>query len=163
MMTQYFFVVYAFLLSAAYELYLMFRREWKNAAAFLLPAHAGVGGMLLTSPYWYAQLHSQNTNSLDATTVSYTHLSAAVHALSGDALAYAVEIEAAGAQIGAGQAFPAQHSTVGDVYKRQWLIFWFMASMVFAVLRSMVVFIVFFLLIFAKKKDPVGSYIQNVC
>jgi len=25
------------------------------------------------------------------------------------------------------------------------------------------VFIVLFLLIFAKKKDPVGSYIQNVC
>lgn len=29
---------------------------------------AGVGGMLLTFPCWYAQLHSQNTNSLDATT-----------------------------------------------------------------------------------------------
>lgn len=37
MMTQYFFVVYAFLLCAAYDLYLMFRREWKNAAAFSLP------------------------------------------------------------------------------------------------------------------------------
>ena len=68
MMTQYFFVVYAFLLCAAYDLYLMFRREWKNAAAFSLPALAGVGGMLLTFPCWYAQLHSQNTNSLDATT-----------------------------------------------------------------------------------------------
>ena len=41
-------------------------------------------------------------------------------------------------------------------------IFWFMASMVFAVLRSMVVFIVGFLQIFAKKKDPVGSYVQKV-
>ena len=68
MMTQYFFVVYAFLLCAAYDLYLMLRREWKNAAAFSLPALAGVGGMLLTFPCWYAQLHSQNTNSLDATT-----------------------------------------------------------------------------------------------
>ena len=50
MMTQYFFVVYAFLLCAAYDLYLMFRREWKNVAAFSLPALAGVGGMLLTFP-----------------------------------------------------------------------------------------------------------------
>ena len=41
MMTQYFFVVYAFLLCAAYDLYLMFRREWKNAAAFSLSASAG--------------------------------------------------------------------------------------------------------------------------
>lgn len=41
-------------------------------------------------------------------------------------------------------------------------IFWFIASMVFAVLRSMVVFIVGFLQIFAKKKDPVGSYVQKV-
>ena len=65
MMTQYFFVVYAFLLCAAYDLYLMFRREWKNAAAFSLPALAGVGGMLLTFPCWYAQLHSQDTVSLD--------------------------------------------------------------------------------------------------
>ena len=67
MMTQYFFVVYAFLLCAAYDLYLMFRREWKNAAAFSLPALAGVGGMLLTFPCWYAQLHSQDTVSLEST------------------------------------------------------------------------------------------------
>lgn len=34
MMTQYFFVVYAFLLCAAYDLYLMFRREWKMLLHF---------------------------------------------------------------------------------------------------------------------------------
>ena len=44
-------------------------------------------------------------------------------ALGGDALAYAVEIEAAGAQIGAGQAFPAQHSTVGAAAHRNFLRF----------------------------------------
>lgn len=67
MMTQYFFVVYAFLLCAAYDLYLMFRREWKNATTFSLSALAGVGGMLLTFPCWYAQLHSQDTVSLEST------------------------------------------------------------------------------------------------
>jgi len=40
-----------------------------------------------------------------------------------------------------------------------WLIFWFMASMVFAVLKSIVVFIVFFLLLIAKEKDPLGSFV----
>ena len=68
MLTQYFYVVYAFALCAVYDLYLMHRREWKNAAAFSIPALAGVGGMVLCFPCWYAQLHSQNTVSLETTT-----------------------------------------------------------------------------------------------
>ena len=35
-----------------------------------------------------------------------------VHALYGGALAHAVEVEAAGAQVGAGQALPAQGGTI---------------------------------------------------
>lgn len=68
MLTQYFYVVYAFVLCAVYDLYLMHRREWKNAAAFSIPALAGVGGMVLCFPCWYAQLHSQDTVSLETTT-----------------------------------------------------------------------------------------------
>ena len=68
LLTQYFYVVYAFLICAVYDLYLLRRREWKNVFAFSLSALAGVGGMMLFYPCWYAQLHSQNTNSLDATT-----------------------------------------------------------------------------------------------
>lgn len=68
LLTQYFYVVYAFLICAVYDLYLLRQREWKNVFAFSLSALAGVGGMMLFYPCWYAQLHSQNTNSLDATT-----------------------------------------------------------------------------------------------
>ena len=36
-----------------------------------------------------------------------------VHALYGGAFAHAMEVEAAGAQVGAGQALPAQGGTIG--------------------------------------------------
>lgn len=39
MMTQYFFVVYAFLLCAAYDLYLMFRREWEKCCCIFRFRH----------------------------------------------------------------------------------------------------------------------------
>ena len=65
MMTQYFYVVYAFLVCAAYDIYRMLRREWKEVVCFSLPAFAGVGAMMLSFPCWYAQLHSQDTVSMD--------------------------------------------------------------------------------------------------
>lgn len=67
MMTQYFYVVYAFLLCAAYDLYRMYERKWKDVVLFSIPALAGVGGMLLSFPSWYAQLHSQGNVSLETT------------------------------------------------------------------------------------------------
>ena len=67
MMTQYFYVIYAFLLCAAYDLYRIYQRKWKDVFLFSVPALAGVGGMLLTFPSWYAQLHSQKEVSLQTT------------------------------------------------------------------------------------------------
>ena len=58
MLTQYFYVIYAFLLCAVYDFYLMLRREWKYVVQFSAAALAGVGGMMLTFPCWLAQLHS---------------------------------------------------------------------------------------------------------
>ncbi len=65
MLTQYFYVVYAFLVCAAYDIYRTLRREWKEVVCFSLPALAGVGAMMLSFPCWYAQLHSQDTVSMD--------------------------------------------------------------------------------------------------
>lgn len=67
MMTQYFYVVYAFLLCAAYDLYRLHERKWKEIFLFSIPALAGVVGMLLSFPSWCAQLHSQENVSLEAT------------------------------------------------------------------------------------------------
>ena len=75
MLTQYFFVVYAFLLCAVYDIYLMLRREWKHVVQFSAAALAGVGGMMLTFPCWFTQLHSQSTVSLDTTTDNLLNLS----------------------------------------------------------------------------------------
>lgn len=75
MLTQYFYVIYAFLLCAVYDFYLMLRREWKHVVQFSAAALAGVGGMMLTFPCWLAQLHSQSTVSLDTTTDNILNLS----------------------------------------------------------------------------------------
>ena len=61
-------MVYAFLLCAAYDLYRLHERKWKEIFLFSIPALAGVVGMLLSFPSWYTQLHSQENVSLEATT-----------------------------------------------------------------------------------------------
>lgn len=50
LMTQYYFVFYAFFLCLGYGLWRLARREWKQAFAFALCAFAGVGLLLLAFP-----------------------------------------------------------------------------------------------------------------
>ena len=50
LMTQYYFVFYAFFLCAAYVLWRAARREWREALVFSLWAFAGVGLLLLAFP-----------------------------------------------------------------------------------------------------------------
>ena len=50
LMTQYYYVFYAFFLCAAYVLWRLARREWKRALVFALWAFAGVGLLLLAFP-----------------------------------------------------------------------------------------------------------------
>ena len=56
LMTQYYFVFYAFFLCALYVLEKLWRKEWKGAARFGLFAFAGVGLMLLCFPAAIRQL-----------------------------------------------------------------------------------------------------------
>ena len=50
LMTQYYFVFYAFFLCLGYGVWRLVRREWKQAFAFALCAFAGVGLLLLAFP-----------------------------------------------------------------------------------------------------------------
>ena len=56
LMTQYYFVFYAFFLCAAAVLVLLCRREWKAAGFFVLFAFAAVGLMLLCFPAVFTQM-----------------------------------------------------------------------------------------------------------
>lgn len=65
MFTQYFYVIYAFCVCAAVDIWLLIRKRWKDLIQFSVPALLGVGMMLVLFPYWYSQLHSQKVVSLD--------------------------------------------------------------------------------------------------
>lgn len=65
MMTQYFFVIYAFFLCAAFDLWLLAHRRFRTFALFSLSAVLGLALMLVVFPSWWSQLHSQSTVSLD--------------------------------------------------------------------------------------------------
>ena len=56
LMTQYYFVFYAFFLCAAYVFYCLGTRRWKSMAAFAVCAFLGVGGLLLAFPQCLQQL-----------------------------------------------------------------------------------------------------------
>ena len=56
LLTQYYFVFYAFFLCAFYVLWRLWRKEWKEALRFSLCAFAGVGLMLLCFPAAITQL-----------------------------------------------------------------------------------------------------------
>ncbi|MBR1456509.1 MAG: glycosyltransferase family 39 protein [Oscillospiraceae bacterium] len=56
LMTQYYFVFYAFFLCAAYVFYALFRREYKSLGLFALFAFLGVGCLLLAFPACLDQL-----------------------------------------------------------------------------------------------------------
>ncbi len=56
LLTQYYFVFYAFFLCAAVVFFFLFRRQWKPLIRFTLFAFAGVGLMLLVFPAAIAQL-----------------------------------------------------------------------------------------------------------
>lgn len=68
MLTQYFYVIYAFLLCAGVDLYLLYHRHWKKLVRFSISALAGVGAMMLIYPCWYLQITTtQPAVSLDVT------------------------------------------------------------------------------------------------
>lgn len=69
MLTQYFYVIYAFLLCAGIDFYLLFQRQWKKIVCFSISALAGVGAMMLIYPCWYMQITTtQPSVSLVVTT-----------------------------------------------------------------------------------------------
>ena len=59
LMTQYYFVFYAFFLCAGYVLWRLWRREWKQALCFALWAFAGVGLLVLAFPACLDQLFAE--------------------------------------------------------------------------------------------------------
>lgn len=56
LMTQYYFVFYAFFVCASYDIYLFTRREWRAAAAFSAAALIGVAGLVVAFPACFDQL-----------------------------------------------------------------------------------------------------------
>lgn len=56
LMTQYYFVFYAFFVCAAYDIYLFVKREWRTAAAFSAAALIGVAGLVIVFPSCFDQL-----------------------------------------------------------------------------------------------------------
>ena len=92
LMTQYYFVFYAFFLCAAYVLWALTKREWKRALVFALWAFAGVGLLLLAFPacldHLFAEKMVSGGNALEnlGATSQYaarlsTFLRATVHGL----------------------------------------------------------------------------------
>ena len=59
LMTQYYFVFYAFFLCAGYVLWRLWHREWKQALLFALWAFAGVGLLVLAFPACLDQLFAE--------------------------------------------------------------------------------------------------------
>ena len=59
LMTQYYFVFYAFFLCAAAVIVLLWRREWKAALRYALAAFIGVGLMLVSFPAVFTQMTGQ--------------------------------------------------------------------------------------------------------
>jgi len=60
LMTQYYFVFYAFFLCAAYVLYALLHRNWQGAVRFSLWAFAGVGLLVLAFPACLDQLFADH-------------------------------------------------------------------------------------------------------
>lgn len=60
LMTQYYFVFYAFFLCAAYVFHCLFKKDLKGAAVFALSAFAGVALMIVCFPYCFEHLFADS-------------------------------------------------------------------------------------------------------
>lgn len=67
MITQYYFVIYAFCVCAVYDIYLLGKKEYKKFALFSASALSGVVAMLFFFPHFRTQLSLQETVSMDKT------------------------------------------------------------------------------------------------
>lgn len=79
MLTQYYYVFYAFLVCAFYDLYLLFHKKFAQFFAFSCSALAGVLCMFGAFPCWYAQLFSQEEVSAQTTVDNLLNVSQYVH------------------------------------------------------------------------------------
>lgn len=67
MLTQYYFVIYAFLVCFSYDIYLLVCKKYKELLTFSVSALSGVIVMILLSPHFITQLSLQETVSMDKT------------------------------------------------------------------------------------------------
>ena len=67
MLTQYYFVIYAFLVCFSYDIYLLVCKKYKELLTFSVSALSGVISMMLLFPHFITQLSLQETVSMDKT------------------------------------------------------------------------------------------------
>lgn len=67
MLTQYYFVIYAFCVCLSYMIYLVVKKEYKETIWFSMSALLGVASMLGFFPHFVTQLSLQETVSMDKT------------------------------------------------------------------------------------------------
>ena len=67
MLTQYYFVIYAFFVCAGYDFFLLLKRKYKSFAGFSIAALSGLTAMLIYFPHFATQLSVQKNVSIDKT------------------------------------------------------------------------------------------------
>lgn len=67
MLTQYYFVIYTFLVCLSYVLYLLIKKEYKEMLGFSACALMGIASMVAFFPHFVTQLSLQETVSMDKT------------------------------------------------------------------------------------------------